>query len=326
MTLKKIDLVMWTKNGSETLDLVLEQIAEVIPTEYVGGRLIVDDRSGDETRQIAKSHNWDVVFNEGTGISDGANTALRLVKSDYFISFEQDLLLAKDWWNKIPPQMEMPKVAVACGMRFADKPRGVRKLQQYVAKKYRGESEIAPWLRTRQMSAFTLGKTLDNTIYKTKVVRALGGFPKLSVNAGVETILAYEIARSGYSWIVDYSVQSVHLRYGLMQELEHQYWYATQLYVINERIEDEMNRAPPVTKSAVAYRFLISPFTGLFMAVKMREPSITYIHPLIRLYYTRGLLQARKTTKDACVPFQVPRLVSESSFSLSRHLLLFPHL
>ncbi len=291
--MKRVDLVMWTKNGSETLDLVLNRIDHVIPSEYVNRKLIVDDRSTDKTRQIAESHNWDVIFNEGQGISDGANTALHSVTTDYFISFEQDLLLAPDWWDKIAPQIEVPEVAVACGMRFADKPRGVRKLQQYVAKKYRGESEMAPWLRTRQMSAFVLGKTLDNTIYKTKVVRALGGFPKLSVNAGVETILAYEIARSGYRWVVDYSVQSVHLRQGLQQELSHQYWYATQLYEINRRIEDKMNKPPPITKSAVVYRFLISPFTGLFMAVRMKEPSITYIHPLIRLYYMRGLLQAR---------------------------------
>jgi glycosyltransferase involved in cell wall biosynthesis len=294
MALKKVDLAMWTKNGAETLDMVLKQIGQVIPIEFVNRKLIVDDQSTDNTGQIAKSHNWDVVSNKGKGISDGANTALRFVTSDYFVSFEQDLLLAHDWWDRIAPQIEMPEVAVACGMRFADKPRGAKKLQQYVAKKYRGESEIAPWLRTRQMSAFTLGKTLDNTIYKTRVIRALGGFPKLSVNAGVDTILAYEVARSGYRWVVDYYVQSVHLRHGLQQELRHQYWYATQLYEINRRIENKMSKAPPVTRSGVVYRFLISPFTGLFVAVKMREPSITYIHPLIRLYYMRGLLHAKE--------------------------------
>ena len=71
---------------------------------------------------------------------------------------------------------------------------GVKKMQEYVGKKYRGETNLASWLKSRDMSAFTLGKTLDNTIYKTKIIRSLGGFPKLQVNAGVDTTLAYEIS------------------------------------------------------------------------------------------------------------------------------------
>src|SRR4030067_1655620 len=198
----KVDLVMWTKNGSETLPLTLKRIGEVIPKAVVNKRIIVDDDSSDNTRQIATALGWTVIPNKGHGISDGANTALANVNSEFFISFEQDLLLARDWWNRIPPLLENPKVAAASGIRFADKPRGIRKLQQYVAKKYRGEANLASWLRSRQTAAFTLGKTLDNTIYKTSTIKSLGGFPMTRVNAGVDTILAYEIDQAGYEWIV----------------------------------------------------------------------------------------------------------------------------
>lgn len=290
----KVALVMWTKNGANTLSSVLKRINEVIPGEFVGQKIIVDDKSTDNTREIAKTFGWTVVFNEGTGISDGANTALKRVKAERFISFEQDLLLSRDWWSKIPRYLENPKVAAASGMRFADRPIGVMKLQRYVAKKYRGEFHLASWLRTRQMAAFTLGKTLDNTIYKTEIIRSIGGFPKMRVNAGVDAVLAYKVEQSGHQWVVDYNVQSVHLRQGLRQELKHQYWYATQLNEIWKRIKTETNRPPPITKSGILFRFAVSPFTGLFMAVKTREPSIVYIHPLIRLYYTRGLLEANQ--------------------------------
>jgi glycosyltransferase involved in cell wall biosynthesis len=290
---------MWTKNGAETLPMVLKRVSEVIPSEFVNKRIIVDDRSTDNTRKIAESFGWTVILNEGKGISDGANTALKNVTSEYFISFEQDLLLAYDWWKKIPLHMENPKVAIASGMRFADKPKGLRKLQQYVAKKYRGEAQLAPWLRARETAAFTLGKTLDNTIYKTKVIKNIGGFPKLQVNAGVETILAYKIEQVGYLWVVDYNVQSTHLRSGLKQELQHQYWYATQLNEIWKRIRTETNRPPPVTKYTVISRFMMSPFTGLFMAVKTMEPTIAYIHPLMRFYYMKGLLESPKYQKSS---------------------------
>lgn len=293
-SLMRTDLVMWTQNGTRTLPLVLRRIEEVIPCEFVGKRIIVDDRSTDSTKVIAESFGWQVVQNEGKGISAGANTALKHVTSDCFISFEQDLLLDSAWWKKIPEKLSEPRVAVASGMRFADKPIGLRRMQQYVARKYVGEAELASWLRTRQMSAFTLGKTLDNTIYKTEIIRKLGGFPKTQANAGVETVLAYAVAKAGYQWAVDYCTQSIHLRSGLRQELAHQEWYASLLYEIWNQIVHQTDRQPPVTKSDVIYRFLLSPFTGVFMAAKLKEPSIAYIHPLIRLYYLRGLLKASK--------------------------------
>jgi glycosyltransferase involved in cell wall biosynthesis len=290
--LEKVDMVMWTKNGADTLPSVLKRISEVVPSQSVNEKIIVDDRSTDDTRIIAESFGWRVIFNEGKGISDGANTALKHVATDWFISFEQDLLLARDWWDKVPKAFEDSKVAVVSGMRFANKPIGIRRTQQYVARKYRGEAKLESWLKGREMAAFTLGKTLDNTIYKTEVVRAVGGFPKLKSSSGVDTILAYLIDRAGYRWYVDYNVQSVHFRHGLKQELEHQYWYAKQLDEIWRKIESETNKRPPVTKFSVISRFVISPFTGLFMAHKTHEATIAYIHPLLRFYYLKGLLES----------------------------------
>jgi glycosyltransferase involved in cell wall biosynthesis len=290
----KVDLVMWTKNGAKTLAPVLKRINEVIPSESVNKRLIVDDHSTDNTREIAKSFGWTIVANAGTGISDGANTALGNVSSEYFVSFEQDLLLSPEWWKIIPPLLQAPTVAAASGMRFASQPRGVRALQRYVAKKYRGEANLASWLRTRQNAAFTLGSTLDNTIYKTDVIRAIGGFPKVQVNAGVDTTLAYRLRQAGFSWMVDYNVQSVHLRGGLRHELKHQYWYGMQSREIWQRIANETKQPPPISKFGIFYRFIISPFSGLFVAFKTREPSIAYIHPLIKFYYTKGFLESRK--------------------------------
>jgi len=291
----KVDLVMWTKNGAQTLPKVLKRISEVIPASSVGKKIVADDASTDGTQRILESFGWQVVPNRGTGISDGANTALEMVGSDFFVSFEQDLLLSNNWWQKISPMILNPKIAVASGMRFADKPAGVRKLQEYVGKQYRGKANLASWLKSRDMSAFTLGKTLDNTIYKTEIVRQLGGFPKLRVNAGVDTTLAYRINEAGYQWVVDYNLQSVHLRKGLRQELNHQYWYGAQLYEIWRQVKTETNQRPPVTKLGVIRRFLISPFTGLFVAYKTKEPSIVYIHPLIRFYYMKGLLESSRT-------------------------------
>jgi glycosyltransferase involved in cell wall biosynthesis len=252
----KVDLGMWTKNGAATLPAVLKRIEQVIPSRYVNNKIISDDQSTDNTVEICESFGWQVIKNDGKGISDGANNVLKHITTEKFVSFEQDLYLAKDWWDKVPPMLEKKEIGAASGMRFANKPPAVKKLQQYVAKKYRGEAYLASWLRTRQMAAFTLGKTLDNTIYKTEAVRKIGGFPKIKVNAGVDTTLAYRMQEAGFYWIVDYNVQSIHIRQGLRQELKHQYWYGTQLDEIWGRIELETNKPPPITRSSIMSRFL----------------------------------------------------------------------
>jgi len=290
----KVDLCMWTKNGEKTLPKVLERIDEVIPHENVNKKILVDGLSTDRTTEIAKEFNWDVYHNMKVTISHGANLALQQVESDYFISFEQDLLLAKDWWEKIPLHLEDQRVAVASGIRFADKPLGLRRLQEYVYKKYRGEPRLASWLRSREKSAFTLGKTLDNTIYKTRVIRSLGGFPYISGNTGLDSVLAYKVKKAGFDWVVDYTVQSVHLRKGLWQELKHQQWYAAAIPEIHEMIKRETGEQPPITESGILFRLLISPATGLFVALKTKEPSVIYIHPLLKLYYAKGLMLGAK--------------------------------
>jgi hypothetical protein len=277
---------MWTKNGEATLDIVLKRINQVIPESQINMRFIVDDKSTDKTRKIAYNNSWGLTANKGTGISDGANTALDILETDYFCSFEQDLLLSKNWWNNINKYITDPKMAAVSGVRFASKPRALSKLQCYVYSKYRGEQGVSSWLRSRQLSSFTLGKTLDNTLWNRKLLCEVGGFPKLECNSGIDTVLAYKFQKHGYNWIVDYSIKSTHLRSGLRQELQHQYAYAKSFNEIRK-----YGFKSPVNKLGVLYRFFTSPATGIFMAYKMRDPNIAWIHPLIKFAYTKGILE-----------------------------------
>jgi hypothetical protein len=135
---------------------------------------------------------------------------------------------------------------------------------------------------------------LDNTIYKTAIIRSAGGFPIVKMNAGVDTTLAYRLKLAGYVWAVDYNVQSTHLRGGLRHELRHQYWYGTQSREIWRQVEGESRQRAPISRFGIFYRFAVSPFTGLFVAYKMREATIAYIHPLIRFYYLKGYLESGK--------------------------------
>jgi glycosyltransferase involved in cell wall biosynthesis len=286
-----IDLVMWTFNGAKTLPVVLGRINKVVPKDKVRMKLVVDDGSTDDSCKIAVQFGWQVVSNNGRGISDGANTALSYVGTDYFASFEQDLLLSPDWYRKVSWFMNQPGVGAVSGMRFADRPVAVNKLQKYVARKYRGERVLSPWLKAREWSAFTLGKSLDNTMYKTSALKEIGGFPNIKTNVGIDTALAYKLDKAGFLWPVDYELQSVHLRNNLRHELNHQEWYGSQLPFV-WRYVHALGYPSYMGRFSVVWRLFNSFPTGVFVALKTRTPSVVYTHPLMRFYFTRGLLKA----------------------------------
>jgi hypothetical protein len=231
--------------------------------------------------EIAKCFGWDVIFNEGKGISDGANTALKHVKTEYFISFEQDLLLARDWWQRVPRHLLDPKVAIASGVRLTYQPSALRKLQEYAAENYKKEEKEGRF--------FPYLKTLDNTIYKTKIMRMLGGFPSLLVSAGIDHVLAQRVHLSGFKWKIDYDVKSIHLRKGLRDELTHYYWYGTCSDTLQRSLFKKKANA-----QLMALRLFFSPLRGLQIALKKNTPQAIYIYPLLRLAFLRGVFDGRR--------------------------------
>jgi glycosyltransferase involved in cell wall biosynthesis len=64
--MKIVALMLWTKNGRETLQAVLKRINKLTPDEVVNRCLILDDHSTDDTRKIEESFGWQVGLNEGT--------------------------------------------------------------------------------------------------------------------------------------------------------------------------------------------------------------------------------------------------------------------
>lgn len=282
----KVDLVMWAKNGADTLPLVLKRINQVIPSQHVAKKVIVDDHSDDGTREIAEGFGWQVVGNQGSGISDGANTALEHVSAEYFVSFEQDLLLTYDWWTKVPVYLSNAKIAAASGIRLPSGPVDLRKTMEYAMERYRKKEE--------EMESFFIGKTLDNTIYKTQIVRDLGGFPKLPIPAGIDNVLAQRFDKNGFRWKVDYTVKSVHLRKGLQDELKHYYWYGTCFNVLIPLLSKRNLDIKPMI-----LRLLFSPIRGLNIAVKKNAPQAIVIYPLTRLAILRGVIAGRKAQLDS---------------------------
>jgi glycosyltransferase involved in cell wall biosynthesis len=275
----KIDLVMWTLDGEKTLPLVLSRINEIIPKDIVNRKFIVDDGSKDNTAAIAAKYSWNVIKNEGKGISDGANTALKHVETSYFCSFEQDVLLSNDWWNKVSTLiLNKEGVAAACGLRFLPKNNFC--------------SSIEPYQLTRKDIDFCggYGKTLDNTIWNSEILRSVGGFPKVNF-AGIDTVLFHMLDLNGYKWLVDYDVRSLHLHYGgLLSEFRHYYFYGLSLPQVYSRLE---NASYCENENAMVLftRFVKSPVSSFKMTLKMHDSRLMFSYPVIRLCWLLGYIR-----------------------------------
>ena len=274
----KVDLVMWTLNGEKTLPLVLSRINRIIPKDIVNQRLIVDDGSKDNTVTIAGKYGWTVLKNEGKGISDGANTALKHVQTSYFCSFEQDVVLSSNWWNKVSALiLNKQDVAAACGLRFLP-----RNNFCY---------SIEPYQLTRKDVDFHggYGKTLDNTIWNTTILRSIGGFPKVNF-AGIDTFLFNMFKLKGYEWLVDYDVRSLHLHYGgLLNEFKHYYFYGRSLPQIYSRLNISLYENE--NTGALFLRFVKSPISSFKMALKMHDSRLIFSYPIIRLCWLLGYIR-----------------------------------
>lgn len=250
---------MWTKNGEKTLSLVLKQIDKVIPEENMNNKIIIDDHSIDNTIKIAKDFNWQVYENPDTGIPSGANEALRRVKTPLFISFEQDILLAEDWWSKIPKYMDDPKTAVASGARVTS-PKIFREIEIFA-------------LAHKKM----LIVSLDNTIYKTDVIRNVGGFPT-QCPVCIDTIL-YKMINcfSSYRWVTDGNVISLHLKEGLKHYVHHAARIGRPKCTRTELCADRSSTF------ALIRRLVTSPIRGLQIAIERKYPHPVWVYPYIRL-------------------------------------------
>ena len=285
----KVDLCLWTKNGAKTLDCVLKRINKVIPEKAVNQKFIVDDWSTDKTRDIALENGWGCWLNRGHGISDGANTALKHVETEFFCSFEQDLLLATNWWIHISKQIEGDNVAAAEGIRIPDKPSGLHALESYNLSQYH-KILIHPekYSEKKFFEASIYGPTLDNTMYKTEVIKEMGGFPTLpNLGAGTDSFLSHKIiSHYGYRWLIDYDTVSTHLRQGLRDQLNHMVWCGKTFPIINREIYRRK-----FTFTPLIFRLFFSPFRGLEIGVKTKAPSIAYIYPLMRFASFKGITE-----------------------------------
>jgi hypothetical protein len=188
------------------------------------------------------------------------------VETQFFASFESDILLSPEWWHKIPRHvLGDEKVAVAHGIRLATNPI-LRKLEEYTE------------ARGHRIS-------IDNNFYRTKIIKEIGGFPDfcpISVDHG----LREEVRKAGYEWVIDATVVSDHIRTSIKEYIEHGY----RMFLLERReIHTDLSRNFRL--------FVTSPLSALRIVLAEKCPQIFLIYPYYRLMRLRAILQGRPRRK-----------------------------
>lgn len=261
----RIDLVMWTYNSESTLNSALRSIEKAIPPGIIGQKIIVDGHSIDDTKAIAQKFGWKVYDAKQVGIPYQANQALSLVETPIFASFEHDIILAENWLEKLLPHLKKDNVAVVQGIRFA-----TNKTLYALDKQNNKRKDLV---------------SIDNNLYKTEIIRKMGGFDTQYLFCS-DTDLKRRIIKQGYQWLVDFSVKSQHLKLSWRKEIDHTYKMITN-YTVTEQ------------SGLLKYLrlFLTSPLRGLQIALTEKHVMTIVAYPFWRFMKLKAYLKRKQRRK-----------------------------
>ena len=268
----KVDVVMWAKNGSRTLPLVLKRIEKAIPKKCIVSKIFVDDKSVDNTVEIAKRFKWDVYENKEGFVRGGVKEALKHVTAPFFVSVEQDVVLAENWWKCISKYMHNPEVAVAQGIRVNyPGSKSLNCLEKYTLERF---PEFGPKSRA----------SLDNNIFRTAVIRKIGVPEKYPIY--VDAALYEEVLKAGYKWTVDENVISHHLWKGTLSILLHRHKHMS-LRKLKHPLDD-------TTLLTLLKILMFSPLRASHVMIKERCPTIPFVYPFMRLMAIEMYFERKK--------------------------------
>jgi glycosyltransferase involved in cell wall biosynthesis len=268
----KVDLCTWTKNGSKTLFPVLKRIESALPFEMVREKIAVDDSSSDNTIEILKDFNWKVYPNRRGFINGGSAEALHHVKSEFFVSVEQDVLLCPDWWDAVSKHMSSKKVAVAQGVEISTNKAesGIEKLVLKTIQRFPLSERSRLW------------KSVGNNIYRTKVIKKLGFVAdKMAMQSFYNKVIS-----NGFVWFTDVDAVSAHLHGDLIDAIRH---------TVNfHRFTQEASYLDGIGAARFLAGVAYSPINGLKLTLATREPEVQLLHIFRKLALVPVFFERKK--------------------------------
>lgn len=265
---------MWTFNSAKKLPATLKSIEKAIPNDNVNQKIMVDAHSTDETKTVGEKFGWNVIDAETVGIPYQANQALNMVETEFFASFEHDVIVHPSWFKVTLRHLRSDsKAAVVQGVRLTTNPI------------LKAIEEVSLATDARYVS-------IDNNLYRTELIRRLGGF-NINLPLSADRDLQDRVRAAGYKWIVDKTVISQHIRGTVRQTVQRAY--------NNSKFVDYPGNP---SFSQMLSLFFFSPLRGFDIALKKQCPLAAIVYPYYRLVRLRITLQSIPKQKQITLRFQ----------------------
>lgn len=119
-----------------------------------------------------------------------------------------------------------------------------------------------------------LAYSLDNTLYRTEIIRSLGGFPQVCLTC-TDGLLKRRVEAAGYFWAIDTTLQSRHLKNGIRDYWKH--WMKMQ------KLCSCSNKCyAPRNNVYLARCFLTSPVRAVDLALESGLLRMLFVYPYHR--------------------------------------------
>ena len=198
------------------MERVLRQIIREVPFRKL---IVIYGSSKDETKRIAEKYTKKVFWDGDKGLGAARNLGMRKASSELVAMIDTDVVLTKDWYNRLVQHFEDPKVAAALGTTiygYGFPP--IQRLYEY-------------WRWTSHQDSVQC----TNTVFKRDSVLEIGNFDETITGAGEDYDLYKRILAAGYRWVTDRRVVVYHPM-SLSEYLDHLRWWVSGAPFISELV------------------------------------------------------------------------------------------
>ena len=202
-------------NAAEFLERAIKGVlAQTHPAHEI---LVIDDGSGDATREIAARFPEATIIRheQNRGLGAARNTAFAAARNEFVASLDADCIPEPDWLAELVKHLADEKVAGAGG-------RLIEGVQSCAADRWRRAHMPQEWgdalLRNPR---FLFG---SNNIFRKSAVREAGGYDERMRTNGEDVDLSQRLLAKGWGLVYEPVARVTHLRHDTIPSILDTYW------------------------------------------------------------------------------------------------------
>lgn len=251
-----LDVVVCAKNRAKLMNNILQQIIREVPLKNL---IVVYGSSIDGTREVAEEFTNKVFWDEDKGLGAARNLGIRKATSEIVAMIDTDIVLTKEWYERLIGHFEDPKVAAVMGTCIYGY--GCLPLERFWKNKTLREGEN--W-------------GCHNAMFRRQIVLEVGNFDETIRGAGEDYDLYLRLLDAGYKWVWVKEVAVYH-PITMWEFLKHVRWWSHNGPLMRRVMSEVTTKSMFSIFFRSARRMARAILEGLKLSI--------HVHPTMLLYF-----------------------------------------